>query len=187
MSSRSQSVADGLTGLPLGDVAARRSQKRDDAVNEARKEYTEQIAPYFDRAVEVYLRDHDDMKAAVFADMLGVDATHLSRMRSGERNIDSHHLRPLRRHKPSAAIVLAGDARISGLAILVRRDVQVSASEIEKAIVRRVLRDPTLRRVVIPDVADELGIDPEDALDRVQHGDPPASSETPLQHAPVTP
>ena len=178
--SERQEGGAGLAGLPLGEVPARRAAKRDDDKNARRWVYTRAIAPFFDRAVEAYL-GACEVKALVFADMIGVDATTLSKMRAGERIIDSDHLDPLRRHRATAPIVLQGEAHACGLAVIVRTPTKLTIDRVRDLIVEEVLKDRTLRQVVIDRVAEREGIEVEDVEDVIEHGDAPGAGETMMQ------
>jgi len=119
--------------LALGDIAAKRVVKTDDARNEIRWAFTRRIAPFFDRAVELYLRDRE-IKAAELAERMTVDATVLSQMRAGQRQITEVQLEVLRAHRPSRLVLAAADRDRREVTFAMVRDriVEVVLDEVRK-------------------------------------------------------
>ncbi len=167
VSSTRQRVAAGLTRqieAPLGDVPARRAAKTDEQRDAIRWERTARIAPFFDRACEVYLRDQQ-IKAVELAERMTVDPTQLSRMRSGERIIESFAEEVLRRHQPARAILTEAD----------RPPPAITLANVERVALKVLIEDAARgdrgANAVLDEVARRLQVERGDIAEVIERGD----------------
>ena len=161
---RSKEVRAGLTrDLRTGDIPAKRAVKTEEERNAIRWAFTKRIAPYFDRACEVYCRDLE-VKAHDLAERMTVDQTVLSSMRAGERQISEVQLEVLRAHRPSRLILAEADRDRPALTFAMLRD------RIAEIVIEDAKRGGLLGRVVLDEAARREGVTRDDVDGAVDQG-----------------
>jgi hypothetical protein len=108
-----------------------------------------EAAPIFDAAAAAY-------GAEALATELDVDASHLSKMRRGQKSVPLRALIPILRDPVAALALLAAMCRIAGFAP--PRPIQkVTRRQVEEAIARKTRQCVVLWRQMAREAADELG------------------------------
>lgn len=150
--------------LPLGDIPAKRAVKTEDERNAIRWDFTRRIAPFFDRACEVYLRDQE-IKATELAERMTVDVTVLSQMRAGQRQITEVQMEVLRGHRPARAILAEAD----------RPPPAITMSSIERELLRVVVEDAKRgdrgANAILDEVSRRLQVERGDVDHVIEQGD----------------
>jgi len=156
--------------LDLSDTAAKRAQRTDERRDAIRWAFTVRIAPYFDRACEVYCRDLD-AKASTLAEEMGVGASVLSEMRKAARLIGAEHLEVLRAHRPARLILASADRETPAMTFAMLRD------RIVEIIIEDAKRGGLIGEKVLDEAARREGVDREDVDAVIERGE--AADERP--------
>jgi hypothetical protein len=168
----------------LCDTAAATARKRERQRETGKWEMTRALAPYFDRAVALWLaRGGEQRKATEYGDEIGVDPSTLSLLRKGERLISPEHFMPLLSVPECAAELARGMVAPSGGDVRIVRKQAVTWERARTWIVEWVLRDDRTRNHALRDIAEEKGVERGDldvAIEGENEDDDAADEREPL-------